>query len=54
MMRGPRLDDRAILYTPEKPSYSISFFFLPLFSGKLTEKLENKVDMRISVELRKS
>jgi hypothetical protein len=32
----------------------LSLFFLPLSSGKLTEKLENKVDMRISVELRKS
>ncbi|KAM7460737.1 hypothetical protein LguiB_035945 [Lonicera macranthoides] len=33
MMRGSRLDDRVILYTPEKPSYSISFF-LPSSSGK--------------------
>lgn len=32
MMRGSRLDDRVILYTPEKPSYSISFF-LPSSSG---------------------
>lgn len=33
MMRGPRLDDRVILYTPEKPSYSISFFCLRPVEG---------------------
>lgn len=47
MMRGPRLDDRVILYTPEKPSYSRSFF-LPSSSGKWNEPRFEKLMLQVS------
>ena len=49
MMRGPRLDDRVILYTPEKPSYSRSFF-LPYSSGKWNEPRFEKLMLQVPLQ----
>ena len=47
MMRGPRLDDRVILYTPAKSSYSISFF-LPSSSEKWNSPRFAKLMLQVS------
>nr|QHR90282.1 hypothetical protein Q903MT_gene4305 [Picea sitchensis] len=44
MMRGPKLDDRVILYTPEKPFY----LFLFAFSGKWNSPRFAKLMLQVS------